>query len=91
MQEMKKTFLFVTVTVLILNATGCGVCRNGLFARRTMATPVVGQVQHCMPACQPVCCPPPCDPCCTSTPVSVGYEGGAMMVPDMDGGCVCGP
>ena len=32
MQEMKKTLLFVAMTVLILNATGCGNCRN-LFVR----------------------------------------------------------
>jgi len=90
MQVMKKTLLFVAMTVLILNATGCGACRNRLFGGSTMAAPMVGQMQQCAPVCQPVCCPQPCDPCCTGMPMSVGYGGSAMMGPSMDGSCACG-
>jgi hypothetical protein len=85
---MKKTLLFVAMTVLILNATGCGVCRNGLFARRAMAAPMM---QQCAPVCQPVCCPQPCDPCCSGASMSAGYDGGGMMMmPEGDAGCACG-
>jgi hypothetical protein len=87
---MKKTLLFVAMTVLILNATGCGVCRNGLFARRTMAAPMHVQQPMCQPMCQPVCCPQPCcDPCSASVPMSAGYDSGTVMM-EGDTGCACG-
>jgi hypothetical protein len=91
MQVMKKTLLFVAMTVLILNAAGCGSCRNRLFGNRAMAAPMMAMPQ-CAPACcpQPVCCPQPCDPCCSGTPMSAGYDGGTMMMGTMDGGCACG-
>jgi hypothetical protein len=95
MQEMKKTLLLMAVAVLILNASGCGACRNGLFARRQAAAPMMGHMQcapMCQPACQPVCCPQPCDPCCSGNQMSVGYDGGGAMM--MEGGeasgCACG-
>ncbi len=92
MQEMKKTLLFVAATVLILNATGCGACRNRLLGNRTMAAPMMGTMQQCAPVCQPVCCQPVCDPCCSGgQQMSVGYDGGAMMMmPGMDSGACCG-
>lgn len=89
---MKKTLLFVAITALILNAVGCGACRNGLFARRTTAAPMVGHMHQpmCQPMCQPVCCPQPCcDPCGGAVSMSAGYDGGAMMM-DGDAGCACG-
>jgi hypothetical protein len=90
---MKKTLLFVAMTVLILNASGCGACRNGLFARRATTAPMVGHVQQpmCQPMCQPVCCPQPCcDPCGGgATPMTVGFDGGGMMM-EGDSGCACG-
>jgi hypothetical protein len=96
MQVMKKSLLFVAVAVMILNATGCGACRNGLFRNQTAAAPMVGHVQQCAPVCQamcqPMCCPPPCDPCCSGgTAVSAGFDSGAMMMgPTMGAGCACG-
>jgi hypothetical protein len=96
MQEMKKTLLLMAVAVLIVSASGCGACRNGLFARRHTAAPMMGQMQcapMCQPACQPMCCPQACDPCCSGgNQMSVGYDGGgAMMMEGGEaGGCACG-
>jgi hypothetical protein len=97
MQEMKKTLLLMAVAVLIVSASGCGACRNGLFARRHAAAPAMGHMQcapMCQPACQPMCCPQPCDPCCSGggMPMSAGYDGSSAMMMEGGeaGGCACG-
>lgn len=95
-QEMKKTLLLIAAAALILNASGCGSCRN-LFGSRSSAcaTPMMGSVQRCAPVCcQPTCCMPSCDPCCSdSSAVSYGYDGGTPMMmgaPMGTSDCNCG-
>ncbi|WP_146451304.1 hypothetical protein [Bythopirellula polymerisocia] len=83
-QEMKKTLLLIAAAALILNASGCGSCRN-MFGSRSSAcaTPMMGHVQRSAPVCcqQPMCCPQPCDPCCSEgSAVNYGFDGSSSMM-----------
>ncbi len=95
-QEMKKTLFLIAAAVLILNATGCGSCRNMFgFRNRASATPMIGSVHRCAPiCCQPSCCPQPCDQCgVDGSAVSYGYDGSAPMImgdPMATSDCNCG-
>ena len=78
---MKRSLAFLALTCLMIGASGCGCCRNGLARRQTCPTPQP-VVSQCAPVCGPSCAPA-CDACGTSGQFTYNYGAtpGVMTLP----------